>query len=65
MLKIIVKILVYNFLLGLKLSRQWNTKQEKSYGLDDSDMEELWMMTRNAGIFLTIACEEIYDKTVQ
>lgn len=39
MLKIIVKILVYNFLLGLKLSRQWNTKQEKSYGLDDSDME--------------------------
>lgn len=39
MIKIVIKILVYNFLLTLKLSRQWNAKQEKSYGLDDSDME--------------------------
>ena len=57
MLKIIVKIFVYNFLLGLKYSRQWNAKQEKSHGLDDSDMDELWMITRNAGIFLNIVCE--------
>lgn len=57
MLKIVVKIIVYNFLLGLKFSRHWNSKQEKSYGLDDSDMEELWAITRNSGIFLTIVCE--------
>lgn len=56
MLKIVVKIIVYNFLLSLKYSRQWNAKQEKSHGLDDSDMEELWSMTRNAGIFLSIVC---------
>lgn len=57
MLKIVVKIIVYNFLLGLKFSRHWNSKQEKSYGLDDSDMEELWAITRNSGIFLTVVCE--------
>lgn len=39
MLKIVMKIFVYNYLLGLKYSRQWNTKQEKSYGLDDADMD--------------------------
>lgn len=57
MIKIIVKILVYNYLLSLKYSRQWNAKQEKSHGLDESDMEELWSMTRNAGVFLSIVCE--------
>ena len=39
MLKIIVKIIVYNYLLTLKLSRQWNIRQEKSYNLDHAEME--------------------------
>ena len=60
MIKIIVKITVYNFLLSLRFSRQWNLRQEKSYNLDQTDIEELWEITRTAGIFFVMACEEIY-----
>lgn len=56
MIKIIVKITVYNFLLSLRFSRQWNLRQEKSYNLDQTDIEELWEITRTAGIFFVIAC---------
>ena len=65
MIKIIVKITVYNFLLSLRFSRKWNLKQEKSYNLDHTEIEEIWEITRTAGIFLLIACEEIYDSTVK
>lgn len=63
MIKIIIKITVYNYLLSLKYSRQWNLRQEKSYNLDHSDMEAVWGTIRSASVLLTIACEEIYDAT--
>jgi hypothetical protein len=57
MLKIIVKILVFNYLLGLRYSRYWSAKQEKSYSLHDKEIENIWSLARNAAIFICIVCE--------
>jgi Tfp pilus assembly protein PilO len=57
MLKIVVKILVFNYLLGLRYSRYWSSKQEKSYGLNDKEISHIWSTARHAAIFICIACE--------
>jgi Tfp pilus assembly protein PilO len=57
MLKIVVKILVFNYLLGLRYSRYWSAKQEKSYSLNDKEISQIWIMARHAAIFICIACE--------
>jgi hypothetical protein len=64
MVKLVIKIVVFNYLLGLRYSRHWNAKQEQSHNLDKNDIEDIWKMSRFAALFLCITCEEISDKCI-
>lgn len=60
LLKVMVKMVIYNYLLGLNKSKTWSKKMESMHKLAEFQIEELWEIARTVGIYLYLICKDLY-----
>ena len=59
-MKLMIKMVIFNYLLGIRHSRAWNNKLQKKYRLGGVEMEQVWETAQTLGLYLYVVCKEFY-----
>lgn len=60
LVKVMIKMVIFNYLLGLRKSKSWSKKLEHQYKLAQFQVEEMWEIARTIAIYLYLVCKDIY-----
>lgn len=55
-----IKMVIFNFLLGLSKSKAWNKKEISTHNMAQYQIEEMWEIGRTIAIYLYTICKDLY-----